>query len=97
MESGPGEVDIPAGALTFTWLIGGSTASGGSLGSFWLVMLVPPPTMMASGAQTMAARASSRGYLRKRPRPKYPSNASTTSTTMMIQIVLSITLSLHDQ
>ena len=30
--------------------------------------------------------ASLRGYLRKRPRPKYPSSASTTSTITMIQI-----------
>lgn len=36
------------------------------------------------------------GYLRKRPRPKYPSTNSTMSTITMIQIKSGIPLSLRD-
>jgi hypothetical protein len=41
--------------------------------------------------------ATQGGYLRKRPRPKYPSSASTMSTITMIHIRSGIDHSFHDR
>lgn len=58
----------------------------------------PLPSRARSHARRRSggAAACRLGYLRKRPRPKYPSSARTTRMITMIQIRF-ITLSLHER